>query len=291
MLSGWQRKENVGLRSGPSRGPVRIRSPVLSINKATRRAGPSSSDGVVFQEVGVGSIHGPFSGWVGGTEAQKVCDRNFMGNENRVEETEIRLEKQPAQCSRGGDDGKSMQVSGREADGNSGDKVGTIERDLLGDAEGNSREEIRGERLIKANQVAMGEGCCDAHTDEEASNGSGTEEDEVTQGCLDPLALATLPKLREVDTDEAIVCTPLALIRPESSQEHEMVLDSEINENMSVWVRRRVKGFGRFFWGYRVKDLKTKFWTYRWRKKRVGNLRVKPAVKTKRRQGLVARGS
>lgn len=60
-------------------------------------------------------------------------------------------------------------------------------------------------------------------------------------------AVMTLVETPELVTEEeALICTPLAVVRPEAAHIPELVLGSEVKEDISVWVSRRVKGFGRF---------------------------------------------
>lgn len=45
---------------------------------------------------------------------------------------------------------------------------------------------------------------------------------------------------------EPLVCTPLAMMRPEECGAIESFRTVEMQEEISLWVRRRVKGFGKF---------------------------------------------
>lgn len=46
--------------------------------------------------------------------------------------------------------------------------------------------------------------------------------------------------------EEAIVCSPLAMVRPTDSSGLELAVSVEAKDEISVWVKRRVTGFGKF---------------------------------------------
>lgn len=48
------------------------------------------------------------------------------------------------------------------------------------------------------------------------------------------------------DLEEPIVCTPLAVVRPGETYGLELALSGDRREEISVWVQKRAKGFGKF---------------------------------------------
>lgn len=50
----------------------------------------------------------------------------------------------------------------------------------------------------------------------------------------------------EEDVDGVILCSPLAVIRSGESSRLELALSVDRKEGISMWVQRRVKGFGKF---------------------------------------------